>query len=407
MGAFWIFFTVTASWFGAAATIATIESSLTDGFRSAWLLGIPTVVTILIFIVLNRRIRRSNFVSLPDFLDRYYGKTVRAVASFFVFLYMATLAASQLVAWGQFVGPFLGQDYQWAVATGTIIVIFYSFAGGYGAVVRTDALQLILLVGTVFFLLSFLGGSVTQTQPTDFQMLLNPSFNLLMCLSFVAAWTISPIIWQRVASARSAGASARGLWLSVVVFTVLYVMVILVGIGLRSAPRELGFAMLVRDWLPYGGGLFVFLGIAAAIMSTSDSAINIAALTLVKDVFNIQEGKQVIQWSRAFTLVSGLLTLVIAFQFRSIIKTLGLASEIMAEGLFVPGMAALIWGKRLPKAGLLSLGLGGGFALIIFVNSLIRFLPLPTWPYSVPIGLSLSITGFAVGAMLDTRQKNS
>lgn len=407
LGAFWIFFTVTASWFGAAATIATIEAAQTDGFRSAWLLGIPTVLTILIFIALNRKIRSSQFISLPDFLDRYYGKTVRAAASFFVFLYMATLAASQLVAWGQFVGPFLGQGYQWGVATGAIIVIFYSFAGGYRAVVRTDALQLILLGGTVIFLMSFLGADAVQVQAADFQMLNTPSFHLLMCLSFVAAWTISPIIWQRVASARSAKASSKGLWLSVVIFTILYIMVILIGIGLRSGPRELSFALIIRDWLPTGGGLIVFLGIAAAIMSTSDSAVNLAALTLVKDVFGIQEGREVIRWSRIFTLLSGLLTLLIAFQFRSIIKTLGLASEIMAEGLFVPGIAALLWGKRLPKAGLLSLGLGGGFALLVFVNSLWRFLPLPVWPYSVPIGLSLSIVGFSIGAMLDLRQKNS
>ena len=151
----------------------------------------------------------------------------------------------------------------------------------------------------------------------------------------------------------------------------------------------------------------MFLGIAAAIMSTSDSALNIAALTLVKDVFNIDGETRIIPWARFFTLISGILTLVIAFQFRSIIKTLGLASEIMAEGLFVPGMAALLWRKNLPKAGLLSLAFGGGFALIVFFNSLERFLPLPQWPYSVPIGLSLSILGFASGAILDRRQKNS
>ncbi len=406
LGSFWIFFTVTASWFGAAATIATIEASLKDGFRAAWLLGIPTVVTILLFIGFNKKIRQSRFISLPDFLDHYYGKTVRASASLLVFLYMATLAASQLVAWGSFIGPFLGQGYEWAIVIGAAIIIFYSFAGGYSAVVRTDALQLILLMTAILFLTLFQTGK-PKILPGDVMMLTTPSYHLLMCLSFVLAWFISPIIWQRVASARSTRASYRGLWLSVVVFSILYFIVILIGIKLRSVSSSSSFAVIVRDWLPATGSLLVFIGIAAAIMSTSDSAINIAALTLVKDVFNIGEEKRIIFWARFFTLVSGILTLAIAFQFRSIIKTLGLASEIMAEGLFVPGMAALLWQKKSPKAGLLSLSFGGGFAMLVFVNSLTPILPLPAWPYSVPIGLSLSTIGFISGLWIDRSKKIS
>lgn len=399
LSAFWVFFTVTASWFGAAATLATVEAAVQNGFRAAWLLGIPTVLTILLFIVLNRRIRNTQFVSLPLFLNQYYGKRVGGFASFLIFVYMVILAASQLVAWGRFVGHFIGQNYQWTILAGALIVIIYSYIGGYLSVVRTDGLQLLLLAGALVFLARFFKEGLFAFRPQDFRMFVEPDYHLLMTVSFTLAWVISPIVWQRMASARSARASRQGLWLSMAVFSILYVTVILIGIGLRDMSSPVGFGAIVKECLPLGGSLLVFIGLAAAIMSTTDTALNLGALTLVKDVLNIQNPQRTILWARLSTFICGLLAVLLALRFQSIIQTLGLASEIMAEGLFIPGLAALLFKKRLPLAGFLSLCLGGGFALLVFVNAYGLGLPLPAWPYSLPYGLGLSLLGFISGIL--------
>jgi SSS family solute:Na+ symporter len=54
--------------------------------------------------------------------------------------------------------------------------------------------------------------------------------------------------------------------------------------------------------------------------------------------------------------------------------------------------------RKLPMAGFLSLLLGGGFSVITFLGE-VNLLPLelPTWPFSVPYGLALSLGGFIVG----------
>jgi SSS family solute:Na+ symporter len=70
-------------------------------------------------------------------------------------------------------------------------------------------------------------------------------------------------------------------------------------------------------------------------------------------------------------------------------------------GLFIPGMYALFFKKKRPLAALLSLVLGGGFSIIVFVNAYGLALPLPQWPYSLPYGLSLSLLGFITGYLLD------
>jgi len=106
--------------------------------------------------------------------------------------------------------------------------------------------------------------------------------------------------------------------------------------------------------------------------------------------------------SRLSTLFMGAMAFLVATKFQSILKTLGLASEIMAEGLFIPGMAMLFLRKKLPAAGFLSLTLGGGFSLIGFLSEL-RVLPfhLPSWPYSVPYGVGLSLMGFLAGFVVE------
>jgi SSS family solute:Na+ symporter len=99
---------------------------------------------------------------------------------------------------------------------------------------------------------------------------------------------------------------------------------------------------------------------------------------------------------------------LVATNFQSILETLGLASEIMAEGLFVPGIAMIFLRKRLPLAGFLALLLGGGYSIIGFLCEL-NILPLswPAWPHRVPYGTGLSLAGFVAGLGVEKYIKGS
>jgi SSS family solute:Na+ symporter len=369
LGTFLIFFTVTASWFGGASTIATIDDAYKKGFESIWLIGIPTILTIFIFVLINKKIREIHFVSLPIFLNKYYGKLVSSFASFLIFFYMTVLAASQFVAWGKFVSIFIEENYEVTVITGAVIVILYSYLGGYISVVLTDGLQFFLLTLSIIYLILSLKNNIHYIQPSDLNIFSNIQYNMLMAISFTLAWLISPIIWQRISSANTKKSSKRGLIISIIAFSILYILIILIAICLRKFPVNSNFfSNIIKNSLPLSGSILVFIGIGAAIMSTADSAINIGALTLVKDVFNLKDKKNVILYSKISTFISGSLAVLIALEFNSIIKTLGLASEIMAEGLFIPGMYALFFKKRKPFAALLSIILGGGFSIIVFIT---------------------------------------
>jgi SSS family solute:Na+ symporter len=331
-----------------------------------------------------------------------------------------------MVAIGHFLKSFLGTSYLSSLVLGTSVVLVYSVFGGFFSVAVTDALQFFLLAAGIIGLYFFLSDTSSLREislvaselgkDNYFNFFFNFKKNFLIFLSFTLAWTISPIAWQRIQAARTDRDARLGLFASSGTFFLLYAVVVF--IGMLSLPvffsqklEEPLFSELIssRTGIFLGGILFV--AIVAAVMSTMDTAINTGALSLTRDVFqqifSSTREKRIVVVSRLSTLFVGGFAFLVATRFQSILKTLGLASEIMAEGLFIPGIAMIFLKKRFPMAGLLSLLLGGGYSLLRFLSE-VKLLPLswPSWPYSVPYGLGLSLAGFAVGIVIAGYRKN-
>jgi solute:Na+ symporter, SSS family len=423
-----VFLSLTAAWFGATSIIVTTDEAFRVGVSAFWLVGVPAVATVLLLaFFLAGPIRRLDVQTLPGLIEARYGKAVRHAASVLILWYMIVLASSQMVALGQFLKPFLGLPYVWSLGLGTAVVLVYLLSGGLFSVVATDVLQCFLLMAGMAGLAVYVAcSSSVQAVAAAAQQAGNTGYfhffqdgqrNALIALSFLLAWTISPIAWQRIQAARSVKKARQGLLAAAGAFIILYGLVVF--IGMRSLPLLSGRGLshpliseIIASKAGILGGGFLFVAVVAAILSTMDTAINTGALTLTRDIYGeVFRTSQAGPWravriGRLATLIVALLAFGIATRLRSILQTLGLASEIMAEGLFVPGMAMFIFNKRRPLAGALSLVLGGGFALLSFLSAL-KILPisLPAWPFSVPYGVALSLFGFAAGYFIDLRKK--
>jgi len=424
LSALFIFVSLTASWFGATSILVTTDEALRVGLSAFWLVGLPAVATVLIFaLFLAAPIRRLDILTLPDLVELRYGKTVRHLASFLIFWYMVVLASSQMVALGNFFSPFLGISYFWSLVLGTAVVLIYLLSGGLFSVVATDILQCFLLtagiVGLALFLLkaSPVGAVLEAARQAGkqeyFRFFFDLEKNFLVALSFTLAWIISPITWQRIQAAKTAKKAKQGLFGAAGALVVLYSLVVFIGVF--SLPlfldRRLSFPLISEiistKTGKYLGGL-LFIAVVSAILSTMDTAINTGALGLTRDIYlrifsPRKEKDPASVWaSRVSTFLVAVLAFAVATRFQSILKTIGAASEIMAEGLFIPGLAMLFLKKKRPLAGGLSLAFGGSFALASFLAGM-KFFPsrLPVWPFSLPYGLALSLIGFAAGFLLD------
>jgi len=433
-----IFLALTSSWFGAASMLVATDRAYTEGVRSLWIMGVPAVATVILLAAfVAKPLRRFEITSLPDLVELRYGRLVRHLAAALIVFYMILLAASQLVALGRFLGTFLGIPYFSALAAGMAVVLTYSAVGGLRSVVFTDVVKLPLLAVGVGGLAVFLAGRLAGASaggggfaggiraafatappgasPGYFHMFGGAGDNILIAVSFTLAWTISPIALQRIQSARSLGAARRGLWGAAGALAVLYALVAAIGIlaaalfGGRPLSGPLVSEIIAGPAGPVWGAV-LFVAVLGAVLSTMDTAVNTGALSLARDVFQQVSPlarRRPVAAGRLATVVVAVLAVAIAARLQDILKTIGLASEIMAEGLFVPGMAMIFFKRRAPLAGLLSLGLGGGFAGLCFLGS-VGLLPLdlPSWPRSLPWGIGLSLAGYLGGQVL-TLNKNS
>jgi len=426
-----VYFSLTASWIGASSILVSVDEAYRRGISSIWVMGVPAVLTVLVFaLFLARPIRQLPIVSLPDLVEMRYGRHVRNLSSLLIVWYMILLAASQMVAAGNFLKLFLGTSYLSALLLATLIVLIYSVFGGLFSVVITDSLQFFLLTCGVIFLLFYLSGT-TSLKDISFiaahvgkegyfylfadikNLFADIKKDLLIVLSFTCAWLISPIVWQRIQAARSVQKAKKGLLAAAVTFIFLYSSIVIIGIFLLPLfPSGSQAGPLLSAFISSRTGsflaVFLFVAITAAVMSTMDTAINTGALSLTRDIYqklcSRSREKNIVFVSRVSTLILALLAFLIATRMQSILKTLGLASEIMAEGFFIPGVAMFFLHKKRPAAGFLSLFLGGGYAIIGFLCEL-EILPFnwPVWPYSVPLGLGLCLAGFIVGLLIDRR----
>jgi SSS family solute:Na+ symporter len=287
--------------------------------------------------------------------------------------------------------------------------------------VVTDGIQFFLLITGLFCLGGFLLGRTDWADVSLVSSGLGKSMyfsffagfekNGLMVLSFTLAWIISPIVWQRVQAAQTVKKAKAGLLAAGGTFFLAFGGII--GIGMLILPlfpsgQQEGnlLAALILNKTGLALGALLFVAIVAAIMSTMDTAINTGALSLVRDVYQQIFPSlriSIVTVSRVATVAVGLLAFLVATKLQVILKTLGLASEIMAVGLFIPGMAMLFFKKPRPAAGLLALIMGGGYSLLGFLCRMeILSISWPDWPYSVPYGLGICLIGFAVGWVIDS-----
>lgn len=426
LSSFWVFLSLSASWIGATSVLVSVDEAYKEGISSFWVIGLPAVITVLMFtFFLARPIRQLPILTLPDLVEKRYGRIVRHIASLLIVWYMALLAASQMVALGNFLEIFLETSYLACLVLGTAVVLIYSVFGGFISVVFTDGLQFFLLVAGIGSLFIFLlqpssiqtiSQTATELGKLDyFNFFFDLKKNFLMAFSFALAWMISPIAWQRIQAARSVKSAQRGLVATAITLFFFYGMII--GIGLLSLPLVLPgdsegplLSWIISTRTSFLLGSILFVAVMAAIMSTMDTAINTGALALTHDVyFQIlprHKGNRVVSASRISTALITMMAFLVATRFQNILQTLGLASEIMAEGLFVPGVAMLFLKKRWPAAGFLSLIAGGGYALVGFLcQAEVLTLTWPAWPFSVPYGLLLSLAGFLIGLVIDKYRK--
>ena len=412
--------TFIASWWGAGSALSTADLAYSDGLGAFWYYGVPVLISTFLMMLSAAGIRRVGYLTQGHMMEARYSKTAAKFLSLLVLIFMVFNAASQMVGVGDFFGSYLGLSYEWAVLAGTLIVLIYSMFGGFRGVVLTDIIQFVLLVISAFavFAVGFhqAGGlsgireaaeAAGKTGFLDFRA--GASKYSMYVITFGCAWMIQANVWQRISAARSDRDAKKMTVMSFFAYIPLYLIVVLTGMAgfvlYPTLPQGGVVTALVQDYMSPVLGALVFIGISAAIMSTMDSLINTASMTLILDLLppSSDEQKQ-LRRSRMATLAVTAVALLISLRIRSILELSWMASDIITTGIFVPLLMGFFWRRGNTKGALASIAVGFLYCLYNLAISMGLALPSFWQPQSaqqVILGITLSFIVY-VGVSLLT-----
>ncbi|MCI5928659.1 MAG: sodium:solute symporter family protein [Pseudoflavonifractor capillosus] len=418
---FWaLSITFIASWWGAGSAISTADLAYTDGLGAFWYYGVPVLISTLLMILGAKGIRRVGYLTQGKMMEARYSKTVSKILSVMILIFMTLTAASQMVGIGTFFGTYLGLNYELAVVVGTGIVLIYSMFGGFRGVVLTDIIQFVLLLisAVAVFLVAMhasggLGAIQTAAEAagkTDYMSVTaGASKYMTYVITFGCAWMIQANVWQRISAAKTDRDARKMTVMSFFAYIPLYLIVVLTGMAglvlFDQMPEGGVVTAVVVEYMPPALGALVFVGIAAAIMSTMDSLINTGAMTLAIDLRSGEKSEEEkLKFSRTATLLVTAVALVISLGIRSILEISWMASDVITTGVFVPLVAGFLWRRGNSKGAMAAMLTGLVYCVY---NLLIGFgLPLPAFwaPQSalqVILGVALSLAVY-VGVSLCT-----
>ncbi len=221
-----------------------------------------------------------------------------------------------------------------------IVATIYTFLGGIEAVIWTDVLQVVVLLGgavaSVAVAASGVEGGLMGVYETGMALgkmdVVNPGWSFreltlwVLLISFIflnlTPYTSDQTVVQRYLTTKDEKAAARGVWtnglmtfISVAVFytlgTALYVFYLKNPGQIPAGRGEEILPMFILHNLPSGAAGLVIAGIFAATMSSLDSSMNSAATVCVNDFFRqrkkIDNDAKRLSIARYITLALGLL----------------------------------------------------------------------------------------------------
>ena len=312
---FWaVGMSVVVSDIGAIDMMAGAGAAYRYGIAQAnfdWLGSVPAMIIVaFVFVPL---FWRSGVATLPAFLGRRYGNTVRNIQSVIWLGFLISMLAVMLWMSAKFLDTVLGLPTWQGVWLTVFIVGIYTVLGGLTAVVMTDVIQtVILFVGAgALLILSFwkIGGwdamvtTVTERGPEfaqRFQLLLPndaetpyPWSGIVFGLGIVlstAYFSSNQAVIQRVLGARSEWHAKASLLFAAFLKLLIPVLLILPGLTALALHPELqdpdqAVPQLVAELLPPGVLGLVFASFFAALMSSVDSYLNSSTTIIISDIW--------------------------------------------------------------------------------------------------------------------------
>ena len=373
--------TLISTYYGIDVLFGDSQLGFTNGVVAWFAYARPTYAFFLIAaFLLAHRLKQEDFKSLPDILDKYYGKKTRYVGAVTSFIY--SLPALSLYGFGMLGDVILGWEPIMGMVVLGGIALIYTLTGGFWAVALTDSIQFVLMcvvLAMAFpFAMNLIGGfdkMIEVLEPSYFDTLGDMSIWLIIIYASTGlSILVEPTFYQRIFAAKSyknvRNALVIGIfiwgsydWIITILAMAAKVAVIQGTLPGDVAPDAALLTIMVAA-LPAGAlGLFL-AGVLSTEMSTLDSYCLVAGGNVAYDIYKpafkpSATDQELIKTTRQGILLSWALGFAMAISFDQMLGLWVFLASILISSVLAPILLGMYVPKfRKPLAGFLSAGLG-------------------------------------------------
>ena len=387
-------------------------------FMFTFLLPVVIIIIIRLFIPIYRRLK---LISVYEFLEKRYNVYVRAFTALLFILLRVGHMATAIFAPSLVLQEIAGIPMVPSIAIIGMAVTLYTLKGGIKAVIWTDLMQFLVLVGGALVILAFALsalnwdlGQMWQLAGTHTRMF-NFSFDLreevtvwaLICymsLYFLTTYSTGQVVAQRYFTTGSES-ETRWAMLSAAFLTIPVVsLLMLIGIALTAyyaAHPELSSTLASADRimphfavnvLPVGAKGLLIAGIFAATMANVSAGVNSLSAVTMKD-FLLRFGlggsdeRQVSQ-ARWITLAFGVLITIAALYVGRLGSVLAIIGKL--QSFFMGPICALftlgVISKSANSVGVIIGGVAGLVGTLAVAN-----LTSISWLWWIVVGFGISM----------------
>jgi len=369
----------------------------TTGISGSWIAIGLTIGAFLNWHYIARPLRNfteklDDSITIPGFIaNRFNSRNLRIVSSIVILVFYTLYASSGLVGGAKLFEATFNLDYQTALIVGTIVIVSYTFLGGYNAVSWTDFFQgtlmmLALIVVPVIAIKDIGGLSETLRVVKE----INPDYmNIWTGTTFIGivsllAWGLGyfgqPHILVRFMSINRVEnvKKAKYVGMSWMIISIVgSLMVGFFGIAYVAAhdvsllDSEKIFILLSELLLnPWIAG-FVLAAILAAIMSTIDSQLLVSSSCLTRDIYEkvIKQNasdKELVWIGRATVIAIALIAFYISTDQDSTVLSLVAYAWAGFGAAFGPIIILSLYNKNISAGGALAGMITGAATVLIW-----------------------------------------
>lgn len=369
--------TIVATWLGGGFMFYGLDSIYKTGLQfSIATIGASLGLLITGQFLIVRMGEFLNNLSVAEAMGDLYGKTVRVVTAISGIAKSVGSVAIQFKVIGQMLALVFGFQGPGAIVAAAVIVIAYSAFGGIRSVAITDIFQFITFVVFIPMLSLIVWNNIQDPDRVAQILTSNPIFYFrsvidwspeflfnLSILLYLAIPGMNPAGFQRIAIARDLGQAQQSFtyaagWNFLIKIAAIWVVILVLA---ENSNLESGVFNYLIDRYTYAGfkGL-VAIGIMAMAMSTADSYLNASAVMGVHDIITPLQpsAKTSLSTVRLFSLVIGLLSLLLALRFQGILNLMLFSGSLYMPVVTVPILLAILGFRSSTRAILIGMAAG-------------------------------------------------